>query len=402
MSELFLGDFVHYDRTYTVIEADYLIKGMEELTDSDDIISAAKHAAIQRMSYASPPDNLAANSKLLRGDYTIATDPLEYEGIVLIFDANNLAHRCRHVFNLSYKQYDVSVTYGFLSVMAATVRRFQNVKSIIVCWDGGVPAYRYDCVPTYKKSNHDDDESYKEFISQIIELQELLPRLGVYSLRKSKCEADDLIYHTARLIHPDFMKIIVSTDHDLLQCIDRDTNVWSPTKEQLIGKLLFKKDVGVTLEDFLVYRCLVGDSSDGIPGCKGIGDKTALKLIEDYGASPSNMINAAIGANPEAKPMTTALAGMLINYGLKGFADTMTAIRLDIDRCGCKGYLVEALRQELTYNHLDVQSYLKRYAFVSLIDPAFYNCFKALDRPRLKDNERYPRVLARERAPVNP
>lgn len=399
--DIYLGEFIVGGITYTVTEADYMSLPDEFLdtAEIDDIINAAKHAAVQRQS---KPGNLAENVSTMRGDYHFSQDPIDWEGYVLVFDGNNLAHRCRHTFNLSYKQYDVSVAYGCLSVIAATVRKFSRVSSIVVCWDGGVPQYRYDRVATYKQHDRSDEDDYQDFLRQVRDLHNLFPQLGVYSFRKAKTEADDLIYHTTRLIHTDYMKVIVTTDQDLLQCITRDVSVWQPIQEVLVNSTNFREHTGVTLKDFLTYRCLVGDSSDGVPGCKGIGEKTALKLLEDY-QSASMMINVANGISPTDKPMSASIAEKLRTYGLKGFGDTMSAIRLDYDLCGARGYLVNELRHDYHYDHVAINNYLKQWGFVSLLDNKFYDCFRNLTRPRLGyqpgDEVRMPRVIGR-REPV--
>lgn len=398
-TDIFLGEFEHLGRTYTVTEDDYLqLPG--EMLDGDsfplaDIINAAKHAAIQR---AGKTGNDGVER--IRGDYRIQSDAVEFEGVILIVDANNMAWRAKHAFNLSFGQYDTSVSYGFLSILATTIRRFDRVKSVIVCWDGGVPQFRYDRTPSYKQREHGDEEEYQDFLRQVRELQDVLPLLGVYSLRKLKAEADDLMYHASKMTHSDYQNIIVTTDRDLLQAVDRRTSVWQPTKELMFNESNFKELVGVNLKDFLVYRCMVGDSSDGVPGVKGIGEVTALKLIEEYGASPSGLVNIANNQNPEAKPMSPSIASKISTYGLQGFMDTMTTIRLDIDRCGARRYILSELERRLDYQHIQVNSYLKRYGFASLMDNNFYDAFRDLGKPclRLQDNSRMPIVL--ERTPV--
>ena len=167
-NDLFFGEFQHLGRTYEVIEDDYIVDGIEELDDLEDIILAAKHAAVQRMAVNG---NLAENVSNLHHDYQISQDPIDFDGAVLIFDGNNLAWRAKHSYELSYKQWDVSMLYGCLSMIASNVRRFPNVRAVVLCWDGGVPKFRYDCIPTYKHHDHADDEGYQDFIRQLKELQ---------------------------------------------------------------------------------------------------------------------------------------------------------------------------------------------------------------------------------------
>src|SRR5512139_1910981 len=112
----------------------------------------------------------------------------------IIIDANHLAHRCRHVFNLSNKGVDVSVTYGFLKVMGSIIDKFKP-QSVIVCWDGGIPEHRRKCYPEYKASrDHGDPLEYVEFERQCDELYGYaLPMMGVVNIRRMGIEADDLM-----------------------------------------------------------------------------------------------------------------------------------------------------------------------------------------------------------------
>lgn len=401
VDELFFGKFYVGDREYEVTEDDYLlIDALDEYTDAESLSSAAKHVAIQRN--GSTGQHTLQNLQDSRGDYHFSQDPIDWEGVVLVFDGNNMAHRARHTSELSFKGQDVSVSYGVLNIIAATIKKFRRVSSVIVCWDGGVPKFRYDRVPSYKQRDHSDDELYQEFIRQVKELHQVLPSFGVYSLQKSYTEADDLIYHACRLVHPDYQKVIISTDQDLYQCVTFDTVVWQPNKEILITPNNFLEHTGVKVADYLVYRSMVGDNSDGIPGIKGIGRETALKLIAEYGASPSNLVNVASGANPTVKPMSDSIASKIMAYGLKGFGDTMTAIRLDVDRCGCKSYIAEALRSPLSFDAQVVNNYLKKYAFASLMSAQFYENFKALSRPiQSSAGVRFPRMFEGARQPVS-
>jgi 5'-3' exonuclease len=419
LDDLFFGKFEVHGRIYEVTEDHYLaIDAIDEYTSVEALISAAKHIALQHNGETGHIDENVSHIR----DIKISQDPIDFEGTVLIFDANNTAHRARHAVSLSHKNYvasypsdfgrhlddkhevpntDVSVSYGFLNILQATIKKFKRVTSVIVCWDGGVPQFRYDRVPTYKQRDHSDDEDYQEFLRQVKELHEVLPSFGVYSLRKDKTEADDLMYHVSRLIHPDYQKVIVSTDKDLLQCINRDTAVWQPYHELLIDRSNFKAHTGLNQADYLTYRCMVGDGSDGITGIKGIGEKTALKLIEDYGASPSNFINVANGLNPDTKPMSAAIAEKMKAFGIKGFADIMTAIRLDIDRCGAKLYIASELKKLHNYDPIIAGNFLRKYAFVSLMSSQFYDCFKDLQRPTMTGLDlRYPRVFDTDKHPV--
>lgn len=309
--------------------------------------------------------------------------------IILIVDGSNLAHRCRHVFHLSYQNIDVSVTYGFIRTLWSTMQKYDPMV-VIVCWDGGAPQYRYDRCPTYKRRDHTDDPDYPVFLDQVMELQDVLPILGVLSVRRKQIEADDLMYHAAAML--DGKKVIMTTDQDLYQAVVNDYAgnivVYSPTKELEITRDNFEKEVGVKPTEFLVYRSLVGDSSDNIPGCKGIGPKTAMELLVAYKSSPTAMVNTARGiGDPAAPKMSKSVAEKLIAFGHQGFSDMFVTMRLDRDMCGARRALLEAFDAWEVYQHSEVVGFLKQYAFASLIDVDFYRSFKGLRDPSefLKD-----------------
>lgn len=378
-----MGEFKLGKRTYMVTPEHYL-EVPDGLTTYADITSAVKHIAVQKHSYAK-------GSRDEREPIYVANenDPFRFAGRVLIVDGNNMAHRCVHTFQLTNNGQDVSVLYGFLKVLSSTMKRFDHVTSVIVCWDAGVPKYRRDLIPEYKKRDRDEDGTWAEFNEQMSQLYAILPMFGVHSLRMPGVEADDLMFHATRLIGGDMLKIIVSSDRDLLQAVSYDTEVFLPSKEILVGLENFQEITGIRLDDYLVYRSLVGDDSDKIKGCVGIGEKYAKDLIDTYGASPSNMLNVANGLNVEAPPMSTSIAQKIVAYGLTGFADTITVMRLDYDRVGVRNYLLEGLDRAVGFDEVYVKRYLNTNAFVSLAEPEFYALFRPLlSRPPIISADR--------------
>lgn len=213
--KLFLGEFVVGNITYEVIEEDY--EQVPDDTPAEYVIRAAKHIAIARQAKTGRSTNQFRESDFSFGK----DDPIpRFIGNILLFDANNLAYRCRYAYDLSHNGEDVSVLFGFLKVLSSTIRKFGDVKVVVACWDGGVPAYRKEAQPEYKASrDHSDDETYRDFVRQVRILHNFLPKLGVSSVRKRNCEADDLIAKAAKVFHGDYLKIIVSSDKDLLQCV---------------------------------------------------------------------------------------------------------------------------------------------------------------------------------------
>jgi len=93
-------------------------------------------------------------------------------------------------------------------------------------------------------------------------------------------EADDLMSILAGILSKKFEVILVSTDKDLLQCISMNISVYNPFKKKLFTYENCLETIGLTAEQYLFARALMGDKSDSIPGIRGVGEKTAFEIIK--------------------------------------------------------------------------------------------------------------------------
>lgn len=230
----------------------------------------------------------------------------------LVIDANNLSYRAHSTQQLTTKSGEpVGAIYGTLQMLQSYLKKSEgkwknklfeqlsetlkgetpNITDVVMCWDGGKSKWRKAYYPEYKahreakraEKTPEEREAYSALLSQMETLHENLPLLGVRSLKYKGWEGDDLIFAVRDLTPKDEICIIVSTDKDMLQLVDEKTFVWSPFKEILVTPENFFAFTGVSKPSYLTYRVLVGDSSDNIPGIKGIGDKKAKDLIIKYG-----------------------------------------------------------------------------------------------------------------------
>ncbi len=324
-----------------------------------------------------------------------------WSDVCLIIDGNNMAHRCKHnKLDLAYKDKDVSILFGFLKSLQHLIIRY-SATCVAVCWDGGIPPLRKRLQPAYKAHrDHSDEEGYKSFIEQVTMLHEALSAFGVTSIRKWGAEADDLIYHTSKLIHGDALSVVVSTDADLLQCIDYKTIVWSPVKKQEIGPVNFKEHTGgISRERYVLYRSMVGDTSDGLIGIKGVGETIASKLLANHKDSSAILQAAKFGE------LSENLGSKITLFGVEGFDKMSRVIDLSNDLCGVKYFLVHNIAK--TEFSLDTaKSFLNEYGFLSLsMDADFYGAFRSLvPLHTLLDyrvggvNLRYPKVISSRRS----
>lgn len=231
--------------------------------------------------------------------------------LILLIDANNLAFRADQTSNLTTKAgIRIGAIYGTLrmikSYITQTSMSYRNdlmeaiwesqfvhsdnpsFSQVICAWDGGKSQFRKDIYADYKgqrerkraAQSEEQKQQYEDFVHQMQEIDDLLPLLGVHSIKIRHYEADDVICYICKKSKNQI--VIVSTDKDMLQLVNSHVAVWSPYKKELYTQNNFKKLTGLEKSSFIDYRVLVGDSSDNIKGIKGIGEKTAKQLIGQY------------------------------------------------------------------------------------------------------------------------
>lgn len=207
---------------------------------------------------------------------------------LLVIDGNNFAFRAAHSVYLSNDSgKNVSITFSMLNMIRSILEE-HNPKQVCVCWDWHGSKKKEELYPQYKQNRKFKGEKEEWFIqdvmTQISELQKILPNFGLKQVRKERIEADDIIGILCEAFEN---VILVSSDRDLFQLIDyTDTEIFYPPKNMLLTKSNFEEVVGIHPSLYLYYRTLVGDTSDGIPGLKGFGDVTAKKLLKTFGPWP--------------------------------------------------------------------------------------------------------------------
>ncbi len=322
---------------------------------------------------------------------------MESTDCVLILDGNNIAHRARHTFDLSHKGVDVSVTYGFLRILGSLITRFR-ATSVISTWDGGIPEFRREAVPEYKANrHHDDEEDYLDFLRQVQELCDYaLPMMGVVSARKLGAEADDLMYHAARMSINH--SIIITSDKDMIQAIDEKTDVYNSSREFLYTIGNVEQEFGIPLQNYIDWRALQGDASDNIPGIMGVGEKTATKLFQEW-KTLTRIVNAASGHSPDVK-MTGKVAENIREFGFDRIARNIYITALYADRTGARQAIIDAVEDFQPANKKRIKNYLMRNAFASLLENPFVGSLSRLRKPDIQaENIRIP-VICGRRFPI--
>jgi DNA polymerase-1 len=233
----------------------------------------------------------------------------------VIIDAKNLSYRMFSTLDLYNSEGEnVAALFGVIKNVHSLVEKFQPER-VIVCWDTATSAlWRRKIYPDYKMNRRknsgqeDEEEAAKreDFERQNDLLQLALAWLPVYQIVVDELEADDIMYLLTQKVLKGQDNIVVSTDKDLLQLIDEKTSIWSPIKEVMITHLsnlhmseefgvktnTFKAYMGFEIDKFIDFKVLQGDKSDGIAGIQGIGEKTAIQLLEKYSSINGMFENA--------------------------------------------------------------------------------------------------------------
>ena len=206
---------------------------------------------------------------------------------LLIVDGDNLAHRAYHSTPTTVRGNDgraLNAVVGFFG-MLASVWATETPRAIFVAWDTlGAETYRHQLWPTY--------QSGRVFDNAIVEQLDVLPALcaafefGV--ARVTGYEADDLMAAaTQREVARGGTCLLLTSDRDSYQLVSDSVTMLAPTRGvremDRIGPLQVVERLGVLSEQVPDYKALAGDSSDRIPGAKGVGPKTAAALILRYG-----------------------------------------------------------------------------------------------------------------------
>ena len=174
--------------------------------------------------------------------------------------------------------------FGFAHAMTKLID--EGFTHILVALDTDGKTHRHKIYEEYKGTRKDTPEELKEQFPYMVEY---LDALGVYYYQQEAMEADDIIGFAAKNFKQDFDEVVIySNDHDLIQLLD--DNVKQLISRKGLKEIEYytpdyvKEKLGFYTYQVTDYKALVGDSSDNIPGVPGIGDKTAVKLLEEFGS----------------------------------------------------------------------------------------------------------------------
>lgn len=273
----------------------------------------------------------------------------------VIIDGNSLTFRAFYGLPPLYNSEGepCGAIFGFCKMLINVLQKIEP-KYIVVAFDAGRHTFRHDIFEDYKGTRGPTPDDLKR---QLPILKELLNEMGIKVIEMPDIEADDLIGSCARKFSGD--KILVSGDRDLLQLIKSDTKVWLTQKGITdvleVDEAVLKEKYGVEPYQVVEMKAIMGDSSDNIPGVKGIGEKTALKLITEY-QNIDNIYNNIDKIGGKLHELLVQNKDMA--YLSKKLATIKTDVELNFDESEC-GYIFPFSEK--------VYEIMKRLEFKSII-----------------------------------
>ena len=207
---------------------------------------------------------------------------------IILVDGNNLMFRSYYAtaytgnFMKNSKGDPTNALYGFVSMINKIIEE-EKPEYMVVAFDIG-KNFRHEKYEQYKAGRIETPEELKV---QMPRAKVLLDAMGIKHIEVENYEADDIIGTISKMAYDDkeFDALIVSSDKDLLQLINEEVEVKLLKTKGYIryNPDSFEADYGIKPIRMIDLKALMGDPSDNVPGVKGIGEKTALKLLQEYG-----------------------------------------------------------------------------------------------------------------------
>ena len=209
------------------------------------------------------------------------------KGKFLIIDGSSLVYRAFFALPLLQTRQGLytNAVYGFTTMLLRLLEE-EKPAYVAVAFDKEKRTFRHEKFAEYKAKR---EKTPSELSEQFNHVRDVLAGLGITVVEEAGFEADDLIGTLAKITHSQGLNpVIVSGDADVFQLVDTPAEVIYTRRgitqvERYTEKELREK-YGLTAKQFIDYKGLKGDTSDNIPGVPGVGDKTAIKLLTQFGS----------------------------------------------------------------------------------------------------------------------
>ncbi len=259
---------------------------------------------------------------------------------LLLIDGSSLAFRA---FFALYNQVDrfvapsglhTNAIYGFHLMLNNLVERLEP-NHVLIAFDAGKTTFRTEMFPAYKDGRARTPDEFRE---QLPFIKELIEKLGYNHYELKNYEADDIIGTLDKMAElpeaGEYDVTIVTGDKDLIQLADSNTTVEISKKGvaefESFTPAYLKEKTGLTPEQFIDLKGLMGDSSDNYPGVTKIGEKTAMKLLQEWGSIDNLYENIDLLKKSKMKENLIADREMAFLSRTLATIDTKSPIEIDL------------------------------------------------------------------------
>lgn len=273
-----------------------------------------------------------------------------------------------------------NAVYGFSNMLTKAIDLIQP-DFTLVAFDTSKKTHRHEAFKDYKGTRKELPE---ELVSQFPLVREFLDHLPLKRFELEGFEADDII-GTMVDKHPEKEIIILTSDRDMLQLINPHTSVLlmkkGITEMEKVDLTVLQNEYGLRPEQVIELKGLMGDTADNIPGIKGVGEKTAMKLLDTYQSIDELYKHTD---DLKGKLKEKIIDGKEMAYLSKQLATIDTKVEFSIDLEECVFTLDEELLAKF-YRRYDMTSLLKRIEKAKEFTPSTIT-IQSFDRSMIKDD----------------
>jgi DNA polymerase-1 len=260
---------------------------------------------------------------------------------------------------INSKGMDTSAIIGFMNALMDVIKR-EKPDHLAVAFDKGGSTYRYEMYQEYKANRDETPEAIKIAVPYI---QELLKAMHIPIIEVPGFEADDLIGTLAKQAEKeDFKVFMVTPDKDFAQLVSENIFMYKPARMGNdieiwgIPEVLAKFEIERP-EQVIDYLGMMGDAADNIPGLPGVGEKTAKKLLKEFGSMENLLANThqlkgaikdKIEANADKGILSKKLAAIILDCPVQFHAGDYELSKPDVEK-------TDELFQELEFRQMKAQ-----------------------------------------------
>jgi len=317
---------------------------------------------------------------------------------LIAIDGNSLMHRAYHALPPMTTRAGVptGALHGFLSMLLKLIER--NPDYLVVAFDMHGPTFRHEQFEAYKAGRRETEDDLR---TQFPVLKELLRDMGVAICETPRYEADDILGTFARKCESEGIDaLLVTGDRDALQLISERTHVLM-TKKGISETIEFDRDVlkeqyGLEPDRMRDLKGLMGDNSDNIPGIAGVGEKTAMKLLEEYGTLENVLAHAGEVKGKLGEKIAAGADSARMSYEI-GTICTDAPVPLSIEDCTFRPEAMSGARTKLL--ELEMRGLAARIGGESAQEAAKQSDIPAAQRVELDSLEAVHEAI-RKAAPI--